>query len=113
MNVDLTNGERLWLWRKRLGLTPREAAARRGVNVLHWSDSEHDVSTHVKVPLDSDATDAELLRVLRRRSCERRHVLAERLGVSHVTWLKWERSTPPDPRLVAFWDSYDWEKKPG
>ena len=102
--LTVTDSDILWLWRKRTGLYARQAASRFGVSESIYHAMEDGIAeVTVTVPLDRfEVTNAERLRLRRRRDPRGRFELCRSLGVSHMTWLKWERRA--DPRLVAFWE---------
>ena len=104
-NIVLTNGESLWLWRKREGLTPAAAAQGLKVSRSNYLKSELDETTDV-LGEDIVPTQQELVRILRRRSHLNRDELARKAGISHVTWLSWEKSDPVNPKLIEFWEKY-------
>lgn len=104
----LTRGEELWLWRKRRGQSIAAAAAELGMGRGSYMAAERDGGIESQPPLSPSPNQNEVMRLLRRRSRAGSRALARALGVSHVTWLKFERSSPPDPRLCAFWISFDW-----
>ena len=103
--IKLTTGELLWLWRKRKRLSVNAAAGLCGVSHDKYKRAEADRDYRVPHQPRPTPTDAELLRVLRRRCPLPRDDLASRLGISHVQWLKLERAA--DPSLVAFWAAND------
>lgn len=104
INVTLvpTAGEVLWTWRKRNKLSVTLAARRLALPRARYVEAEHDRAdfTDISEPQISP-TLPELLRLRRRRSLVARDDVARRLGVSHVTFLKWERSA--DARVIALW----------
>lgn len=106
MTIDtkLQPGEALWLYRKRRKLSVTQAAMLFNVSRSTYLACENNNAGLVGKTILPNTP--ELLRALRRRSGMHRDALASMLGVSHVTWLKWEREA--DPRIVAFWEKYPW-----
>ncbi len=97
-----TTGEILWTWRKREQLSVTLAAKRLSLTRSHYVEAEHDRSSFEDVSkVLSTLTVPELLRLRRRRSLVARDDVARCLGVSHVTFLRWERCA--DARVIAFW----------
>ena len=105
LDIKLTTGELLWIWRKRKRFSVNAAAAYLNVAQGRYKRAEADLDYSVPHQPRPTPTDAELLRILRRRCPLARDDLASRLGVSHVQWIKLERSA--DPSLVAFWATND------
>lgn len=103
MNKDLrqlTGGERLWLWRRRLGLNQRDMGARLGVGEEIYLLAEKDrpgfaasaLRRSAPIPPLGPTTLPEALRLARRRSGKGSREAANSLGFSHVTLLAAERS---------------------
>ena len=100
MSYALTRGEERWLRRLRAGLSQAQLARVLGASRSARGRAEADPAPGTAgLRLDP----AERLRLARRRSgCGLRET-ARRVGVSHVTLLRWERDA--DPRLRDFWES--------
>ena len=94
-----TSGERLWLWRKRAGLTQIQAARMIRVGRNHYREMELDREPAPFRPLDT--TTELVLALARRRLGKGLRETARLVGVSHRTLLLWEKEA--DPRLVGFW----------
>jgi hypothetical protein len=109
-------GEVAWLWRHRRKLSAAQAAEIRGLTRAAWTELEREWQYEAGCSLvtgwlDYGPTQVERLRLLRRRAAMLRGVgrndLADRLGVSHVTYLKMERTA--DQRLVTWWSGPGYE----
>lgn len=106
VNYDLrtlTEGEKLWLWRHRLGLTQQLAADHYTVCKRYYVEAElgrrHEKFLTARVGLLN--VDEQM--ALARRRCGRGLLgTATLAGVCHVTLLARERAG--DPRLLAFWE---------
>ncbi len=97
-----TAGEILWTWRKRHRLSVTTAAKRLSLTRAHYVEAEHDRCSFTDISnVLLTPTVSELLRLRRRRSLVARDDVARCLGVSHVTFIRWERSA--DPRVISFW----------
>lgn len=116
---ELTGGERLWVNRKRAGLTLQEAA--RDYNVTQWryTEWEHDRPTGEPQPwvvVDPSKLEvSEQLLLARRRSGWTLKRVARAVGVSHVTLLKYEASneTVGNP-LWEWWElTQGWPRRLG
>lgn len=101
----LTLGERMWLWRKELGLTQADGAYGAGVSLHAWRRAERGLTVsaasamaiEARVPVYYFGKLAAVMvaRLLRRRSRLTLAALAEDYGVSRVTYLKMERERAP------------------
>ncbi len=117
----LTDGERLWLWRRRQlsryqrtfgragpGMTQEEAGAAVGVDYKRYRVLEADGQVSpteaalVAEPIqDLEPTIPELCALARRRSGELLVDVYEAMGLSRPWYLRLERTA--DPRVVAHW----------
>jgi hypothetical protein len=91
-------------------LSQAEAAARLGVGVRFYHDAEADrlTSCNVKALLAAtyevslpEPTRGELCALARRRSGLRLPTIAADLGITHLTYLRWERTGQPG--VVTYW----------
>ena len=101
---SLTDAERLFIWRRRAGMTKLGAAKRLRVSrrVYHGWETNREPRNRPtkKVP---DLTLCEFCVLLRRRRGVRTTDLAEEIGVSR-TWLaQLERGVADPSRLYSFW----------
>lgn len=99
-----TIGERLWILRRRRFLTQKEEAAMRGLGQNRYTDMELD---RVEGPPPGCRLRLDLpekMRLARRRVGPRLglRALGRLLGVSHMTFLKWEREG--SGKLRTFWE---------
>jgi transcriptional regulator with XRE-family HTH domain len=102
--LKLTDGERLWLWRRRSMLTQSEATRRFrcGRNFYSWMENDkRPVPKHYKIIFQLAPRPYELLALYRRRSGMTVEAIGEDLGVCRVTIFKWEREC--GERLIAYW----------
>lgn len=104
---DLTKrtvAEELWLSRRSSGLTGRQMATRLGLtHNRYWNIEGGRVEPKkLKVKPVARPELPLLLSLARKRSGMGLWETAEKVGVSHVTLLEWERTA--DERLIAFWE---------
>ena len=90
---ELTAGERLWLFRRRMGKTLQRQAEAYGVSQWRYTEWEHDRPTGEPQPwVRVDPLNVgEQCALARRRSGWPLRRVARESGLSHVTVLKWER----------------------
>jgi hypothetical protein len=117
---DLSPGERLYLLRRRVGKNIHQAAKAYNVTPWRYSEWEDDLVTgEPKVPqLTSDDFQklgsaalykGEACLIARRRMRSTITHLGTKVGMSHVTLIKWERpeETNGNP-LYNWWESQGW-----
>lgn len=103
--ADLSPPERLWLERIGQGVTQDVAAPAAGLSHRRYVDAE--LGRCAMPPTLKGALSGrkpalgQLLRLARRRSARQLRPLAAALGISHVTFLKYEREA--NQKLVRFW----------
>lgn len=106
LNLDLRElsySERLWLWRRRRGLTQMKASGLRGVGVVtYWREERAARPVSGFVPRVMPRT-GDLCALARRRSGMSLLAASRGIGVSHPTLLKREKIG--DPRLCLFWEN--------
>ena len=100
--VDLTNGERLFVWRRRKELDQVAAAKEWGVSPTTYRRWEADEANPKPVPLGKLQT-CEGLTIMRRRRGITQEELAQRVGVSRH-WLRlMENGSENCERLTEWW----------
>lgn len=100
----LTSGERIWLWRRRRGLSLQAAGTHLGIGKNRLGEIERgkrSVSLNSKRFRKIVPTVPERLLLARRRWGKGLHGTARLAKVSHITLQKRERRG--DRRLVRFW----------
>lgn len=97
----VTNGERLWIERRKLGRTQAERAERYGVCERIYSEVERDLRDDIKARRPTDCLIGVVCALARRRHGQPLLEVAARFGCSHVELLRRERDS--DPRLVEAW----------
>lgn len=116
---DLTNGERLWIARRRSGKTIEEMAKEYGVPVWRYKEWEKDRSGEIQpVPhawLGGEGKGLkpnESCALARRRKNWSITQLGAKLGLSHVTVIKYEAEPMREGNpLVEFWERETWPKR--
>ena len=100
----LTEAEKLFLWRRRLGLTQMEAAIKLGVStdqIWTWEDG------NMKIPMPTinvvSPNDVEICVLKRRRANMTQKEVAKQLKVSRLWVNKMESGDVSVDRLVSFW----------
>ena len=100
-----TGGEEAWLRRKTAGRTQAEEAARLGVSrPTLWAVERGLAPLRASMRGYSQPTRTGLLWLARRRSGMGLREAALMAGVSHRTFLIWEKAG--DTRLVRFWKAW-------
>lgn len=105
----LTQGERLWAWRKARGLTQAQAAGRLGTTRHRLQAMEAgaiDGQSLARRVRNSEVALPGLLALARRRAGVGLEGLAQALGTSRVTVLA--REARGDARLRAWWVRAGW-----
>lgn len=113
---DLTAGERLYIARRRAGLTMLEAATEHGVTDWRYREWEKDRTSEVAAPfayLETPLTPNEAAILARRRKNWSIRQLGLMMGLSHVTVIKWEASQNLVNPVVQFWVNRGWPKRSG
>lgn len=100
---SLSDGEKIWVGRVRVGWTQYEAAVR--AKVSHTTFVAFELN-RIEVPGDQRAfpgriTKSEALRLARRRSGWGSDEVARRVGISRQSLRAWELEG--DDRLIVFW----------
>ncbi len=104
---NLTNGEKLLIWRRRCGLTQPEAALRYRLTVKryrNWEKGRHfwDPEIDVEMPL----YEREKCLLLRRRRNWRQAEVAKKMNMSREWVNMMERNEASVEPLVKFWGQY-------
>jgi len=103
----LTYGERLFLNRRRSGLTQAAEAKRRGVSLYRYAKWELDADTggSTKIPLINRLFPHEECIVHRRRCGMTAEQVASKMGCCTFWVRRMEKGQVPHSRLYAFWSS--------
>jgi hypothetical protein len=101
---DLTRAEKLYLRRRRLGLTQVEMSVDHGVSLNEYRAMEADLPG-VRVPYAplGTLTDQETYVILRQRSGLSKPEVAEDIGVSPYWLRQMESGAAPIKRLEEYW----------
>lgn len=107
----LSPGERLFIDRRRRGLTMAAAAKRHKVSQWRYQQWEHDMPT--EEPLAPSVTLGELTKgecctLARRRKRASIHEVGAAIGLSHVTVIKYEASDADANPLYDWWARRGW-----
>jgi DNA-binding XRE family transcriptional regulator len=98
-------GERLWLWRRQLGITQETAAAMLGLTTKKYWEMELDLTRYVtKLPSLYKMAPGDLCALARRRHGLGLRDTAKLFGISHTELLRRERHS--DPRLIREWERH-------
>lgn len=103
---DLTRGEKLYLFRKRLGYTQVQRSVDLGVGFAEYRAMELD-EAHARGPYVTlrSIEEREVYTILRRRAGMTKGELAEVMGIS-AEWIRqMELGQAPIKRLQEYWES--------
>jgi len=106
LSPPLTDGERLFVDRRRRGLSQTRAAKRARVSYRRWCRWEDDLPTPDQAPPRVDVGKLEpheWARLLRRRRGIKRAEVAAALGLSLAWVTEMERGNVAADALVAYW----------
>lgn len=106
--MGLSRGERLYLWRKRRGMIARDVVEHFGLSggSRTVTDMERDRVPQEVIPeliLEDGVQPWERCTILRRRAGWRIVDMAERMGLSHMTILAYERGDGGWENYVEWW----------
>lgn len=101
---ELNFGEKLTIWRRREGLSQRQAANRFGIGRNKYSDLEKvENSECIPTPHVGDLYSYEMCYILRKRSAWTIADCAEQIGVSRYWYNLMELGKASPERLVQYW----------
>lgn len=100
----LSYAERLFLARRRAGLTLGEAARRIGISERRYSLSERGLKEYVPTAeIRGEISAVEYCVIKRRRAGLLQREVAQRIGRSRVLVVHMERGEAPVKELLAYW----------
>lgn len=103
LEEDLTNGEKLFLKRRRAGKRRWEYARQYGVSRYTYHAWEKDVGDVPIVPTLNGIDQPEHFTILRKRAGLNQTDLAERMGISRSWLYKMEHGKAPLDQAIEFW----------
>ncbi len=117
VNDDLTNGEYLWLWMRRLDHTRASAAKLFGVppkTITAWTRDRPAPGGATAPAMEvAQIWDHECISIARRRRGWSLREAARRMGMSHVTLINRERGGGEVGALIAWWEGEGWPPATG
>lgn len=112
---SLSKGERFWLNRRRLNKTQAQASRLYKVSedrITAW-ENERNIDSCPHVVLHAKLTTGEMLALARRRKEWDIREAAKKMGVSHVTVIKWEDDrNSTQAEALAWWTQHGWPELP-
>lgn len=111
---ELSKSERFALNRRRLNITGVKYAKKFGhtKNQVSAWEQGREIETIPSVVLHPKITPGESLWIARRRRNFGVREMAERMDVSHVTYVAWEADKIPSlTRGIEYWDRRGWPQK--
>ena len=101
--LELSEGERSLIYRRRMGFSQKQMAALAGVKRRRYSEMETEGTAKCNISVDP-LTEAEKCLIWRRRSGWTQQACADLMGITRYWYNLMENGKAPSGPLEAFWD---------
>ena len=101
--MKLTLAEKIFVWRRRLGLSQNQAAKLLGVSRSEYCSYELALSEKTPDKRIGEITPVEACILLRRRQKKTQRQIAQEIGICKAWVTNMEKGTAPSKKLLEYW----------